>query len=325
MNKKVIDYIVDLEEKKLTKKGGVILIDNNRVKEMSLNESFYSSNEIYKFNIDDTIVYAKGFSVDTPLTMGTSRLFNECGIATPIITVIIPFGNDFCFSVSQDLKEIGKTLNLNAMTLGDWQNRNPQKRKDLLKNCKNLSKWEVSKWSFILDKDTQDVALSIMTKGALDNLNSTTLLQELVTYTDGHFNNYIAFCNPQNGKIQYLAPIDLEFNEMIYDTNPRARASKEFDKFLKRPYHTTTITNRHDDEKTYPERVKAIRNLLHAGKLSDNNIEAIKTALKYDLSGKLKELGNNARAIKKYFKSSVGMTQYLWEYNRNTIGRDLGM
>ena len=320
MNKKVLDYILDFEDKKLRRKNGIILIDNDKVKEPSQLEDVPGTSIIYRSAIDGTQVFAKSFGVDSPLAMGVSRMFNKCEIATPITTPITSYSGEIVLTVSQDLHEIGKKVNANTMTLEEYKRQRPKTTKTL------FTLDEENKWGLLTNPRKKEIAKELMTKDCLDTINSTALLQECVTYTDGHRLNYIAFINPDTGIVECIAPIDLEFNEILYQTMFKCSDSKTaFKEFLQQPYFSATTFGGFDDEQTYSERLKTIQNLLNKGKLSKNNIAVLKTALEYNLGEELEKLGKKAKAIKKHYNPSIEQAKYLWEYNRKHLGRDLGM
>lgn len=324
MDKKVLDYIVNLEQKNVRKKHGKIVIDNDRVTKQSISEeeSSNSSMTIYKFLVDDTPVYAKAFGMDSPLAMGVSRMFNKCEIATPITSPMITSSGEYCLTASQDVHEVGKAMGLDSMTFREWLHTDKGKlfRMFIIKQKpKSATKY------ILTDKNEQDIALEFMSQEAIDEIVTISLLQELVTYTDGHAKNFIAFTNKDNNILQHIIPIDLEFNELLCQIDYKnADYEETFDKFLKIPYFSTSSFNIFDNEQNYPIRLKQIRKLLNKGRLNDKQIKALKTALQYDLSENIKTLGKQYKEPK-IFKPTVELSKHLWEYNRNTIGRDLGM
>lgn len=319
MDKRILDYIVNLEDKNVRKKHGKIVIDGNKVKDLHERVETPSSCSVYKFLIDDTPVFAKAFSVDSPLAMGISRMFHECGIATPITSPLISESGENCFIVSQDLNEIGKDMGFDTMELAKWRAiKNKIFKMRILEN----SNCQISKFPFI-PKHLKEIALDYMTPEAIEEINSILLLQELATYTDGHQNNYIAFINPETFKLEYLVPIDLEFFEMLLHLEVK-NYNTEFKDFLKNPYTSITIFNQFDGEQTYPQRIKVIRHLIQNGQIDSTQIEVLKKALQYNLGKEIKDLGKHY-GEQKLFKAGSELVQYLWEYNRNTIGRDLGM
>ena len=144
-------------------------------------------------------------------------------------------------------------------------------------------------------------------------------MDELRTDFDRTTNNYFFYKSKEGDKYEGVVAIDLE-QMVIYRY---CGASKDdFEGFLCYPYGSAT-PQQVTDELCYLARVRNIRELIDDGALSTNNIETIKNLINYDFPKEIKNV-SKASGIKRLEKKClVTQCQRLWEYNQNTIGRDL--
>ena len=75
----------------------------------------------------------------------------------------------------------------------------------------------------------------------------------------------------------------------------------------------------------YKQRITDMRQLAQDGVLSTENVNAITGALEYDFPKEMKSACKDSRLGFGERNEIVKPVERLWEYNRQTIGRDLGM
>lgn len=179
------------------------------------------------------------------------------------------------------------------------------------------------KWDVLYDEDMQSDFLQIMTKECFDMLINIFLLDELRTDSDRHTFNYILYRKKGSEKYEGVIPFDLE-NISLLVAEKRSLTDKNFNFFINKIFYTSYLPDGNMDNTTYSKRVLDMIDALHDGVLSSDNIVILKNALNYNFPEKLKELCQNPY-FKKYEKRVVEPYSRIWEYNRNTLGKELGL
>lgn len=322
MNKDVLGLMVDLEKKKLKKQHGIILIDNDRVKQtgeiFSLSD-FITDRDIgdtYVFDIDGTPAYVKSADNQSFYALGKSRKYNDIGIATPITTLIKNKNEDRLFTASQDLdslnndkfiitlaKEIPEftKLRMDAIAWGNGGDRD--------------GKWEA------LSPDIKEKFLSFMTEECFDDFITLSAVNELHTYTDGHCNNLFFYKTTPKGKYEGIIPIDLEYSEILREVYYKD-GKLDFNNFKRYPYTAFNLLSRGEYPKTLDERIHDLKEIIQAGKLKNSQIDTIKKSVNYNLSGLLTNL-RKKYGIKDNAKKVIEMIKRLEEDVYNEFGKEI--
>ena len=71
--------------------------------------------------------------------------------------------------------------------------------------------------------------------------------------------------------------------------------------------------------------MKRIRKLISLDKLSKGNIATLKKALRYDFPNKIKQLGEKHKVRDCDINRVYTPYAYLWEFNRDILGKELGL
>jgi hypothetical protein len=99
---------------------------------------------------------------------------------------------------------------------------------------------------------------------------------------------------------------------------------EDFANFLVCPYQTATPHQSYDNA-CYKQRLIDMRQLMQDDVLSASNINAITSALEYDFPKEIKSVCKYSKLKLGEKNDIVKPVERLWEYNRETIGKDLGM
>ena len=159
-----------------------------------------------------------------------------------------------------------------------------------------------------------------MTPACLEEYINMFLLDELRTDIDRHTGNYILYKNPEDKLWQGIIPFDLENIKIL---NSYIHSKKDFESFIYEYYATMTPLY-YQDSDYYLNRINHLRTAYADGVLSEGNIATIKTALNYDLPSQISDTCNNPY-LKRYRKSTYDTYSRLWDFNRQTIGKELGL
>ena len=160
-----------------------------------------------------------------------------------------------------------------------------------------------------------------MTPNCLESLKNIYLIDELRTDLDRTLNNYFLYKTPQSNLYEGVIVIDLD-QMNIYNYAPTTKDA--FYNFLYSPYVSLTPTQK-EDCCTYMNRVHMIRELLDDGVLSQNNIDTMIKALKYDLPKDIQFLCRKQKLSPSLINKTYSPIARLWEYNQKEIGKDLGL
>ena len=313
MDKKVQEYFVDLESRSVDKENNIILLSSKSVKrKRQKDHSNY-------YIIDNIPVFIKGEDIpQILLSSATSKMYNEIGIATPLICPV-KIGRDerniLLALASQDVKplqeldyEVVKADQTEFFKNYCWRNRNH-----------NIA----SAWDILDNPKKIEMLQKFMTKECFDQFVSLLLADELRTDNDRHWDNFFFYKKKGAEKFEGIIPIDLENIQYL---NYHDKSSKRaFNRFLTNHLYSSYTFEEHLTHKQpYSERMALLRKVISDGKLNSSHIDTIRKELEYELPDAIKALGNKYN-FKKKSKHPYEMTARLWDYNRNTIGRDLGM
>ena len=240
--------------------------------------------------------------------VASSRMYNAIGINTPLLYVAKSKKLGYTKTIE---KEVGSIKNLVCELAGS----NVQFAKI---ETKAFGK---DKWALFYDDDLIRQLLKFMLPECLEALKDLFLVDELRTDVDRHINNYFFYKLPEDERYRGIIAIELE-QMVIYKYCGEGRGS--FESFLYYPYQSAT-PQQVSDELCYLQRIRNVRNLINEGYLSTRNINIMKRALEYDFPGEVDCVAREAGVKYLERKCLVKPIEKLWDYNRKTIGRELGL
>ncbi len=179
--------------------------------------------------------------------------------------------------------------------------------------------YEKNKWSLFYDSNLIFNLLKFMTPECLDQLKNVFLIDELRTDIDRHTRNYFFYKRKESDKYEGIITIDLE--QMVIFLHCDG-GKDDFSNFLLIPYESSTPQQKYDYT-CYNQRVRDIRELIQDGVLSKNNIETLINALKHDFPADVSAAVRSKKLHGKSKNKIVDPIKRLWEYNQNTVGKDL--
>lgn len=238
----------------------------------------------------------------------SSKLCEDVGILTPPVYMLSGKDNKSIKTLQQSVEDIDgfETLLANE----DVEYTKIQK--------KVFGKF---KWQLFYDEELIADLLKSMTPSCLTQFQNMYLVDELRTDIDRHTKNYFFYKTKDSKKYQGVIAIDLEL--MAIYTYCGAQKG-DFINFLAQPYQTA-LPHQLYDKVSYIQRMSDMRQLLQDGVLSESNIKAILDALEYDFPKEMKKACKQKKVGLKERNAIVSPIERLWEYNRKTIGKDLGM
>lgn len=311
MNNQVLEYFVDLENRKVDKENNVILLSSRRVKEKR------PRNHCNYYIIDKIPAFIKGEEpAQILLSTATSKMYNEIGIPTPLICPV---------KANSEVINLGlASQDVTALTKLGYEVVKADKTEFFNNHyLRNINHYAYSNWVIFYTPKNQEKLKQFMTEECFDKFVSLHLADELRTDNDRHWGNFFFYKKKGADKFEGIIPIDFENVQIINSYNPHSQ--KAFNKFLNsHSYRSFTIEEFITFACPYSERIRQLRDVINDGMLKPKHIETIRKELEYDLPKSIKELG------KKYnLKTAANLTYdkiaKLWLYNRKTIGRDLGM
>ena len=177
------------------------------------------------------------------------------------------------------------------------------------------------KWQIFYDANFEYKLLNIMTEDCLEQLKNMFLADELRTDIDRHSKNYFFYKNKDSEKYEGVIVIDLD--QMVI-FNYSGLGKTYFEEFLLSPYESE-IPHLKLDNVCYKQRVRDMRELVQDGVLSNDNIEMLRKLLSYDFGAEMDRTCKEQGLRFKKKNMIVEPVKRLWEYNNETIGKDLGL
>lgn len=265
-------------------------------------------------NLPEDTIYIKGkpfyykpwrkvYSINS---ITTSDMYNKCGLLTPPVYKLTKKHN---FEISQDVNSIDDTVSILAKNLEEVSK---------LKKELNLESY---KWTLLYNKDIKEAFLKFMSKECFEEFVLMFIFGELKTDVDGHTLNYFFHKNNNASKFEKVIPIDLELSRILDFTKYQ---EKPFTTFLNRKYDSYCPYFGLDGYISYKDRMKHLKEIVNDGVLSDSQIKKIKDFLNYDFPENFQE------NLKKYIEKDKNNQAYnlfarLWEYNRESLGKELNL
>ena len=242
------------------------------------------------------------------LSVATSKIYKKAGIQTPQVHLL-----------RTEEKVVVNTIQEDVLNINGFETHLAAKDAEFMEIDKKF--YGKFKWQLFYDRGLENLFLQFMTPECLEQLKNLFLADELRTDVDRHTMNYFFYKRKGSDKYEGIIAIDLD-QMIIY--NYCGTKKEDFENFLIYPYHSAT-PQIVEDKVCYKQRVADIREAIQDGVLSEGNIETIKTILKSDFPGEVKRVCKTQRLQRMYRNRAVVPLERLWEYNNETIGKDLGL
>ena len=267
---------------------------NNAVSSLSIN------------GLDQKFIHKKSEHNRTIAAAASANMYKIANIITPEIHLLEPSDKYFSFSIQQDVGSIDgidSTLGVNCPELAAISN----------------AVFGHYKWEIFYNSDLSRAFLQFMTPSCLDQFKNLFLADELRTDNDRHNKNYFLYKTSNSAKYEGVIAIDLE-NLVIF--NFCGQSKDDFDSFLYSNYISSTPQSTFDS-KCYKQRIEDINELIQDGVLSKSNIETLKAILQYNFPAEINKLCKQSHIRGAAKNKIVTPISRLWEYNQNTVGKEL--
>lgn len=241
------------------------------------------------------------------VAVASSRMYNEADIQTPQIFLV---GGD---------KNVVQTIQEDVSENDDFETTLAGDDVEYTKIGWNV--FGKFKWQIFYDANYQYGLLKLMTEDCLEQLKNMFLADELRTDIDRHTKNY--FFYKKKGSDKYEGVIVIDLDQMVIYNYCHGKKG-EFEDFLLYAYETE-IPQIKLDNACYKQRVRDIQELIQEGVMSEKNIEALKKLLMYDFPSEVRQVCKQQGLRRKAKNMLVDPVERLWEYNNNTIGKELGL
>ena len=304
IHKKVRDFIVDLERSKTLKNKGKILIDGFKTKKIF-------DNNKPKLNVDGTISYAKRTRSLYENIWGTasSRMYNELGIATPMVCSVKEIFNKSTWLASQDVekltdKEIYVTQASNTpfytFHSKDWWN----------------PWYSPDKWDVLNNDKAREELLELMTEECLDQLTTILMLDEIRMDPDRHWDNMFLYKTQGAEKFEGIIPIDLEYTDILFYER------RDFERSAEWAYPAYGHRETQERHLNYHDRMLRLQGLIQDGKFNNQQLETLKRAINYNMPESVRAIAQKHKFTEQADRA-YNNTARLWEYNQNHLSKEL--
>lgn len=320
MEKNVLNYF-NSQNHTSRSKAGVVSRRENSISNMK-----FIKRGVTRFLMDYTPYYAKDIKNSTDWgAFASSRLYNKIGLPTPPQFVLqdpsCTQGNHD-YIISQDVCSIQDLM----ATLACIPLERPLEKlrnRFIFPIIKN-GNGQADKWELVYNQKLQKYFLKYMTPECLDAMIGMFTLDEIRTDVDRHSNNYFLTKSEGSDKFDGVVVIDLNNMHILRpDYQPNKQGFSDFIQHKYQSYTPWVTIDRHQD---YPERIRKIIDMIHNNQLSDKNVNLLRSALAEDFTSPLTEISKNPQ-IKLYHEDTLNhayeLSSRLWEYNQQTLGREL--
>lgn len=241
-------------------------------------------------------------------SVASSKMYKDAGIYTPEVYLLRSENKSLVNTIQEDITNInGLETNL------------PNDDLEYMKIGQKV--YGKFKWQLFYDRGLESQFLKFMTPACLEQLKNIFLADEVRTDVDRHHLNYFLYKRKGKNKYEGVIVFDLEMMKIYKYCGEK---KQDFENFLLYHYGSATPQMR-DDNVCYKQRVVDICELIQDGVLSDGNIETLKKILQADFPNELMQACKQQRLSRRVRNKVVNPVEYLWEYNRNTIGKELGL
>ena len=240
--------------------------------------------------------------------IASSKMYNDIGILTPQIHLIHDNNKTISSTLQQNISSIDFLYTVLAGSNYEYS--------QIVKDFFTKNKWDIFYEPRLIKR-----LLEFMTPDCLDQLKNVFLIDELRTDIDRHTKNYFFYKSKDADKYEGIITFDLDQLSIYFHCGDN---KDDFSNFLLIPYETATPQQKYDHI-CYMQRVRDIRELIQDGVLSKSNLETLINALKYDFPADVKKAVKDKHLHGKAKIKIIDPIARLWEYNQNTIGKDLGL
>ncbi|MBQ7351274.1 MAG: hypothetical protein IJW59_00180 [Clostridia bacterium] len=315
MRKDVYEYFNNLENSNIPKDGAYILLTATE-KDAGIKYKTIHTTKLdkHKYYIKDTS--NPEMSIEN---ITSSELFSNCGLLCPPI-YLAKKDNPYTtkteyYEATEDLKSIKKFTSC-------YEGRIVFPRFKLREKIEKTLKSSSDRWEDVLtNPDMKEAFLHFMTEECYEQYLNMFLIDILRTEDDRHSGNYFLYKTQKIGSnFAGIIPIDLESTIIsMFGIDSK----DAFEQFVKDPYPSFTPRlaiqySSHEDN------IRNILEHLHKGSFSKANVSALKSALEYDFPKNYSRIADKYKANKDYC-DNFSAIKYLWEYNQETLGKELGM
>lgn len=317
MKKPVFDYFKNLHEVGLKIKDGTIIETSKNVSE--INPHVSSSVKEILIN-KDRIFYSKNWDGQfSACSIGTSKMYNDIGILTPPVFVMkSKTASNSPWSTAP--QTFLRTITEDVRSIDGYQLKQADKVLNAIIYDLNMF---LGQWDMVNIRTVRNALLAYMTPECLDELTGMFLIDELRTEIDRHTQNYFLARKPNSPFWEHVIPIDNELTHILYNYSGTSYFNMFFENLLKQKYSSYTVTERMSCS-NYIERMRDMMDLVHEGKLSKENISLLKKTLAYDYAGTIKKCCST-KDLNPYKDNLYSLYSRLWDYNRENLGKELGM
>lgn len=330
MNKKVFDYFVDLDRVELPREDGVLFCDNQQIR---LCENI--KNGVNKYYIDRPVCKKfYGKDLIRPVHIAgyvSSKMYNDLGILTPPQYIMKrptqstnPYVSSHATFLAQSVLTTGLVVKSALKVFDDI--RFPKETHHPPTQIHNPPLAVlIKKWEILHNKNLQNFFLEFCTPECLDELIGLFLADEVRGDADRHGLNYFFYKHMGSDKFEGIIPIDLDNMGAVFYFNLAITKEDFNDIFITRKMSSYTPQQTSDPRTTHIDRIQNIINKLHSGNLSENNVQLLKSLLEYDFPELTKKALASHSLFDEFHTKTYEPIANLWEYNRETLGHELGL
>lgn len=309
MRKEVYDYFKNLDYLNLTDKHHVFHKDNHRIDYIDQNQS-----NVVHLKVDYLPMYMKKWKVKEAMySLSSAEMYHKLGILTPPMkpAIVNLHEDDQSTQINQIFMQDAKSIGLYCVDANttklfeDFINLNPK-----------------SKWEILYNSSYRELFLNHMTEECFEEYINMFLLDHLRSDSDRYYANFLLFRRYLTSKFEGIIPIDLDESRAI---DLGISNKEEFQSFLNTKDFSFIPSGIYGPNETYKKRTEDIQQLIQDEKLSNSQIELLRDALRYNLPKTTREMGAKYSVDKETRKQISTPTAYLWDYNRKTIGKELGL
>ena len=316
-----VKYKCNIWEKEMNNKGKIFFYDLNasgivdkfrRGPKVSdaLKFLYKNSNglDLYQEG-DGRSFFVKETDIKTGVTaIASSRLYGHIGIATPPVSFVAKKDKYTMQTIQQNVEGAGGLETILADDDVEFRKIQTQA----------FGKY---KWQLFYDERLMATLLKFMTPDCFAQFQNMYLVDEMRTDGDKHLKNYFFYKDKESDRYQGIIAVDLDLMQ-IY--NYCGSKKSDFANFLVYPYQTA-LPQQMCDYVAYRQRVEDIRQLVRDNVLSDSNVNTITSTIEFDYPKEVSNVCKEAKVGLGERKEIIKPVERLWEYNRETLGKDLGL
>lgn len=324
MQSEVMEYFSSLDKFK-SKKDGLIHTDSVKIELLSP-RTIHKKVPLNTINGQPAYIKDSN-SINSAVGIATSEMYRDIGFVTPnqyILTTAPSHRKLFSRAKAHDPRFSALsiiTADISAI---------PNIESDLIDNIiserdKNSAPFRLGRyaWQFLYDPDVRAIMLEYMTPETFNEMIGDSLVAEVRTDIDRHFQN--AFLYKRTGKKKYegFIPIDLDNLELLKHIYGKQFTKDNFEEFLASTYESTAVTGKHCN-RAYMYRIADLKEIIDDGVIPPASLAKLKSALEYDLPSTV-DKHSRLREFSKQRKPVTTAYEMLWDYNRRELRESLGL